>query len=163
MGKLSTFSPLVILGSINDSNATNFKWACDINYNSSYIKLSFLPIAFSLCSYIFCGDHYFWLTAGGSDKPLKPCCEGREGGYKCGDVDTKGNKQYTVCQKAESAFFWDDAHPSHAGWSLVSPYMKATIEQILWFLSFFFLRQICNQECILLGWTKIYSTDEGGK
>ncbi|KAH7285751.1 hypothetical protein KP509_33G043900 [Ceratopteris richardii] len=46
---------------------------------------------------------------------LRPCCEGI-GGASCGEKDLFGRKQYTVCESPEDSFFWDNVHPSQAGW-----------------------------------------------
>ncbi|CAL0299764.1 unnamed protein product [Lupinus luteus] len=48
--------------------------------------------------------------------PLEPCCALESVGYDCGKVDEKGEKKYTLCEKPELSFFWDNAHPSQNGW-----------------------------------------------
>ncbi|KAF1878337.1 hypothetical protein Lal_00047004 [Lupinus albus] len=44
--------------------------------------------------------------------PLEPCCAPLKAGFACGNVDEKGNKRYTLCEKPELSFFWDNLHPS---------------------------------------------------
>lgn len=64
------------------------------------------------------------------ETPLKPCCVGISSEYFCGSLDDKGVKLYSVCENPESAFFWDTAHPTQAGWHAVYySSLKATLEQ----------------------------------
>lgn len=63
-------------------------------------------------------------------KPLAPCCTGISPKYYCGSVDDKGNKMYTVCQHPESYFFWDDVHPTQAGWMAVMSALQANLQQL---------------------------------
>ncbi|CAL0326749.1 unnamed protein product [Lupinus luteus] len=67
------------------------------------------------------------------ENPLKPCCTGAIGGYKCGSVDNNNVKKYTVCDNPKKAFFWDDVHPTQAGWNAVFHELKSTkaLHQIL--------------------------------
>ncbi|CAI9092999.1 OLC1v1028394C2 [Oldenlandia corymbosa var. corymbosa] len=61
--------------------------------------------------------------------PLKPCCL-PIGSFDCGDVDSNGTKMYTLCDKPESAFFWDKAHPTQAGWHAVFQLLKSAFQDI---------------------------------
>ncbi|KAK4783995.1 hypothetical protein SAY86_018363 [Trapa natans] len=63
--------------------------------------------------------------------PLKPCCVGVSSRFNCGTVDADGTKKYTVCEAPESAFFWDMAHPTQAGWRAVYTSLSAALEQQL--------------------------------
>lgn len=64
------------------------------------------------------------------ETPLKPCCVGISSENFCGSLDDKGVKLYSVCENPESAFFWDTAHPTQAGWHAVYySSLKATLEQ----------------------------------
>ncbi|XP_021728692.1 GDSL esterase/lipase At5g03610-like [Chenopodium quinoa] len=54
------------------------------------------------------------------DNLMKPCCTGINQNYYCGSVDDKGNKMYTVCQDPKSYFFWDEVHPTQAGWEALT-------------------------------------------
>ncbi|KAL6133595.1 hypothetical protein ACLB2K_065830 [Fragaria x ananassa] len=48
-------------------------------------------------------------------KPLKPCCVGQSDSDWCGRrYDMDRSPMYTVSER-NSAFFWDDAHPSQQG------------------------------------------------
>ncbi|XAR53490.1 hypothetical protein NMG60_11022063 [Bertholletia excelsa] len=64
--------------------------------------------------------------------PLKPCCEGTERGYACGNVDGKtGAKKYLVCEKPELSFFWDMIHPAQHGWLAVYKALKSSLRHLL--------------------------------
>lgn len=49
---------------------------------------------------------------------LQPCCQG-VGNWSCGSVDSEGGLLYTVCSNPHELFFWDNEHPSQAGWRSV--------------------------------------------
>ncbi|OIV97160.1 hypothetical protein TanjilG_28911 [Lupinus angustifolius] len=61
--------------------------------------------------------------------PLKPCCVGVSTEYSCGSVDLNNVKKYRVCDKPNSAFFWDMLHPTQAGWHAV--YNKLQTKSVL--------------------------------
>ncbi|KAK7337218.1 hypothetical protein VNO77_17781 [Canavalia gladiata] len=50
---------------------------------------------------------------------LKPCCVGVSSEYSCGSVDENNVKKYRLCDDPKSAFFWDNVHPTDAGWKTV--------------------------------------------
>ncbi|KAK7274704.1 hypothetical protein RIF29_15801 [Crotalaria pallida] len=53
-------------------------------------------------------------------KPLVPCCVGKTSYMDfCGSKDQDGNKKYKICDKPDSALFWDVVHPTQAGWHAV--------------------------------------------
>ncbi|XP_010271722.1 PREDICTED: GDSL esterase/lipase At5g03610-like [Nelumbo nucifera] len=62
--------------------------------------------------------------------PLKPCCVGITTKDLCGEKDENGVAKYTVCQDPESAFFWDDVHPSQEGWHAVSSALQNSLQQL---------------------------------
>ncbi|CAL0299760.1 unnamed protein product [Lupinus luteus] len=62
--------------------------------------------------------------------PLEPCCALESVGYNCGKVDDKGEKKYTLCEKPELSFFWDNAHPSQNGWYSVFKQLEPSLSQI---------------------------------
>jgi phospholipase/lecithinase/hemolysin len=64
------------------------------------------------------------------ETPLEPCCMGIKSGYSCGDYDEKGEKMYRICDKPQSYFFWDEVHPTQAGWHAVFLALKPTLNQI---------------------------------
>ncbi|KAJ9684865.1 hypothetical protein PVL29_017043 [Vitis rotundifolia] len=57
--------------------------------------------------------------------PLRPCCEAVSTGYKCGNSE-HGKRMYVVCNNPNSTFFWDDVHPSQAGWRAVYLALKSS-------------------------------------
>lgn len=57
--------------------------------------------------------------------PLRPCCEAVSTGYKCGNTE-HGKGMYVVCNNPNSTFFWDDVHPSQAGWRAVYLALKSS-------------------------------------
>lgn len=64
------------------------------------------------------------------ESPLKPCCMGVNMVDSCGSLDDKGQKMYTVCNDPKSSFFWDDVHPTQAGWRAVYLTLKSSLQQI---------------------------------
>ncbi|KAL5974632.1 hypothetical protein ACLOJK_031302 [Asimina triloba] len=64
------------------------------------------------------------------EDPLTPCCKGITRADSCGSVDGNGTKLYTVCQKPDAAFFWDEVHPSQMGWAAISSFLKTTLYNI---------------------------------
>ncbi|KAF4358516.1 hypothetical protein F8388_005172 [Cannabis sativa] len=66
------------------------------------------------------------------ENPLKPCCVGTSSGHSCGSVNENGTKMYSICGKPESAFFWDDAHPTQQGWQAVYLALKDTLHQLIY-------------------------------
>ncbi|XP_062117564.1 GDSL esterase/lipase At5g03610-like [Humulus lupulus] len=66
------------------------------------------------------------------ENPLKPCCVGTSSKYSCGSVDENGTKMYSICEKPESAFFWDNAHPTQQGWQAVYLALQDTLHQLIY-------------------------------
>ncbi|CAO2824065.1 unnamed protein product [Amaranthus hypochondriacus] len=64
------------------------------------------------------------------ENPLEPCCTGINQTYNCGSVDEMGNKMYKVCQHPNSYFFWDEVHPTQAGWKAVISNLKDNLQQL---------------------------------
>ncbi|KAG5556595.1 hypothetical protein RHGRI_007011 [Rhododendron griersonianum] len=60
---------------------------------------------------------------------LKPCCFGTSIGYRCGSLNAKGEKMYTLCDNPNATFFWDNVHPTQAGWRVVFFYLKSKFEK----------------------------------
>ncbi|KAI8563079.1 hypothetical protein RHMOL_Rhmol03G0085500 [Rhododendron molle] len=60
---------------------------------------------------------------------LKPCCFGTTSGYRCGSLNAKGEKMYTLCDNPKATFFWDNVHPTQAGWRVVFFYLKSKFEK----------------------------------
>lgn len=66
------------------------------------------------------------------ENPLKPCCVGTSAESSCGTVDEKGAKKYTICEDPESAFFWDNSHPTQQGWRAVNSALQATLHKLVY-------------------------------
>ncbi|WVZ61491.1 hypothetical protein U9M48_011353 [Paspalum notatum var. saurae] len=57
---------------------------------------------------------------------LRPCCEGvGDDGY-CG-LD----QQFTLCDRPDQYFYWDDFYPTHAGWRAVMRILQGPIMAFL--------------------------------
>uniref|UniRef100_A0A8R7R8L1 GDSL esterase/lipase n=1 Tax=Triticum urartu TaxID=4572 RepID=A0A8R7R8L1_TRIUA len=64
-------------------------------------------------------------------RKLTPCCESSyEGGY-CGERSSSGKHLYDLCDNPDKRFYWDEAHPTHAGWEAV---MEALEQPLMEFL-----------------------------
>ncbi|KAF8664554.1 hypothetical protein HU200_054736 [Digitaria exilis] len=61
-----------------------------------------------------------------------PCCETMEmyDGF-CGQLDGDGNRNYTLCDKPDDYFFWDDSNPTQAGWKVVMGQLEGQIKDFL--------------------------------
>ncbi|XP_010097639.2 GDSL esterase/lipase At5g03610, partial [Morus notabilis] len=66
------------------------------------------------------------------ENPLKPCCVGTSAEYSCGSVDENGAKMYSICEDPQSAFFWDNVHPTQQGWEAVNSALEATFHQLVY-------------------------------
>lgn len=64
-------------------------------------------------------------------RPLAPCCESSSNATRCGQLDDKGNKLYTVCQRPEQHYYWDSLHPTQAGWAAAFEYLKPALSRFL--------------------------------
>ncbi|PUZ74987.1 hypothetical protein GQ55_1G110900 [Panicum hallii var. hallii] len=62
---------------------------------------------------------------------LKPCCESFDPNGYCGQVDEDGGALYSVCSNPEKHFFWDDVHPTQAGWEAVMEQLEKDIKDFL--------------------------------
>ena len=60
-----------------------------------------------------------FLLMAGISQPFQPCCLANAN-YSCGNVDDHGKPLYALCEDPGSTFFWDNSHPSQAGWKLVT-------------------------------------------
>ncbi|KAL3533831.1 hypothetical protein ACH5RR_007352 [Cinchona calisaya] len=50
---------------------------------------------------------------------------------RCGNVDSKGQPLYKVCNDRKSAFYWDEIHPTQAGWrAAYDQALKHALEEI---------------------------------
>ncbi|XP_044961207.1 GDSL esterase/lipase At5g03610-like [Hordeum vulgare subsp. vulgare] len=64
-------------------------------------------------------------------RKLTPCCKSSyEGGY-CGERSSSGKHLYDLCENPDKRFYWDETHPTHAGWEAV---MEALEQPLMEFL-----------------------------
>ncbi|KAL6871048.1 hypothetical protein ACP4OV_014896 [Aristida adscensionis] len=63
-----------------------------------------------------------------------PCCDAASSdGYRgyCGQVDSMGRAQYSLCDKPDKYFYWDYTHPTEAGWKAVMDALEPSINDFL--------------------------------
>ncbi|XP_058741573.1 GDSL esterase/lipase At5g03610-like isoform X1 [Vicia villosa] len=58
---------------------------------------------------------------------LRLCCVPESSIYRCGSVDERGQKKYSLCDNPELSFFWDDIHPTQNGWDAVYKMVQASL------------------------------------
>ncbi|VAH37855.1 GDSL esterase/lipase At5g03600-like [Triticum aestivum] len=61
----------------------------------------------------------------------KPCCEGYRANNYCGRQAKDYPPLYSLCPDRSQFFFWDDAHPTHAGWETVMKQLEHPIKKFL--------------------------------
>lgn len=62
---------------------------------------------------------------------LMPCCRSFDPNGYCGQVNKYGELQYSLCNNPENHFYWDDEHPSEAGWDAITEQLERDIEDFL--------------------------------
>ncbi|KAK3153716.1 hypothetical protein QOZ80_2BG0180200 [Eleusine coracana subsp. coracana] len=62
---------------------------------------------------------------------LMPCCRSYDPNGYCGQVDEHGKPQYSLCDNPENHFYWDDAHPSEAGWEAIMEQLEEDMTDFL--------------------------------
>lgn len=63
---------------------------------------------------------------------LKPCCESSDPDGFCGEWgEDEHDRLYTLCKDPSKHFYWDDVHPTQAGWQAVMDQLKAEIQEFL--------------------------------
>ncbi|CAM0902049.1 unnamed protein product [Alopecurus aequalis] len=60
-----------------------------------------------------------------------PCCETIDPKGFCGQRDQNSKALYSQCSDPRNYFFWDDAHPTHAGWEAVMTQLQDPIKEFL--------------------------------
>lgn len=62
----------------------------------------------------------------------KPCCDTSDHNGYCGQIDSNGRAQYTVCADPANSFYWDNMNPTQAGWEAVMmDRLQANIQDFL--------------------------------
>ncbi|KAM0915121.1 hypothetical protein ACQ4PT_011029 [Festuca glaucescens] len=62
---------------------------------------------------------------------LAPCCVSAYNNGYCGQRNPSGERLYELCENPDKFFYWDEMHPTNAGWKAV---MKALEEPLKEFL-----------------------------
>ncbi|PNT63019.1 GDSL esterase/lipase At5g03600-like [Brachypodium distachyon] len=56
---------------------------------------------------------------------LKPCCESSDADGFCGEWgEDEHVRLFTLCKDPSKHFYWDDVHPTQAGWKAVMDQIK---------------------------------------
>uniref|UniRef100_A0A0D9WAD7 SGNH hydrolase-type esterase domain-containing protein n=1 Tax=Leersia perrieri TaxID=77586 RepID=A0A0D9WAD7_9ORYZ len=62
---------------------------------------------------------------------LSPCCESTDPNGFCGQKGEDGKDLFTLCKNPDEFFYWDDVHPTEAGWKAVMQQLKGPIKNFL--------------------------------
>ncbi|KQJ87353.1 GDSL esterase/lipase At3g09930 [Brachypodium distachyon] len=63
---------------------------------------------------------------------LRPCCESSDPDGFCGEWgEDEHDRLYTLCKDPSKHFYWDDVHPTQAGWQAVMDQLKVEIQEFL--------------------------------
>ncbi|XP_027367161.1 GDSL esterase/lipase At5g03610-like [Abrus precatorius] len=106
----STFNDLTVIHNTL-LNQTVTKLKQQTNHNTTFVILNLYDSFMSVLNQR--------QTNNNIENRLKPCCVGISSEYMCGSVDENNVKKYKVCDNPKSAFFWDQFHPTQAGWEAV--------------------------------------------
>ncbi|KAM3278529.1 hypothetical protein ACQJBY_046039 [Aegilops geniculata] len=65
-------------------------------------------------------------------RKLSPCCESLDSNGYCGQQgESSSELLYTVCDKSDKFFYWDDMHPTHAGWEAIMKQLEKPLKQFV--------------------------------
>uniref|UniRef100_A0A453T2E5 GDSL esterase/lipase n=1 Tax=Aegilops tauschii subsp. strangulata TaxID=200361 RepID=A0A453T2E5_AEGTS len=65
-------------------------------------------------------------------RKLSPCCESLNSKGYCGQQnESSAELLYTVCDKSSKIFYWDDMHPTHAGWEAVMKQLEKPLREFV--------------------------------
>ncbi|KAI4969305.1 hypothetical protein ZWY2020_000219 [Hordeum vulgare] len=62
---------------------------------------------------------------------LAPCCEGFYDTGFCGQQGDTGEPLYELCENPDQLFYWDEVHPTHAGWKAVMKALEQPLKEFL--------------------------------
>ena len=62
---------------------------------------------------------------------LAPCCEGFYDTGFCGQQDDTGEPLYELCENPDQLFYWDEVHPTHAGWKAVMKALEQPLKEFV--------------------------------
>ncbi|CAL4906704.1 unnamed protein product [Urochloa decumbens] len=60
-----------------------------------------------------------------------PCCDTSDPNAYCGQEDSSGRAQYTVCANPDRHLYWDYLNPTQAGWNAVMDQLRGPILRVL--------------------------------
>jgi hypothetical protein len=62
---------------------------------------------------------------------LAPCCvRAYDTGY-CGQRSPSGERLYDLCENPDKFFYWDEMHPTNAGWKAVMKSLEESLKEFL--------------------------------
>jgi hypothetical protein len=64
-------------------------------------------------------------------RKLSPCCESFDSNGYCGQQSESSELLYSVCNKSNKFFYWDDMHPTHAGWEAVMKQLEKPLRDFV--------------------------------
>uniref|UniRef100_A0A453LYW0 Uncharacterized protein n=1 Tax=Aegilops tauschii subsp. strangulata TaxID=200361 RepID=A0A453LYW0_AEGTS len=65
-------------------------------------------------------------------RKLSPCCESLDSNGYCGQQgESSSELLYTVCDKSDKFFYWDDMHPTHAGWEAIMKQLEKPLKEFV--------------------------------
>uniref|UniRef100_A0ACD5Z1P1 Uncharacterized protein n=1 Tax=Avena sativa TaxID=4498 RepID=A0ACD5Z1P1_AVESA len=64
-------------------------------------------------------------------RKLSPCCESFDSKGFCGQQSDSSEHLYEVCDKSNKFFYWDDMHPTHAGWEAVMKQVEMPLREFV--------------------------------
>ncbi|XP_044956645.1 GDSL esterase/lipase At5g03600-like [Hordeum vulgare subsp. vulgare] len=65
-------------------------------------------------------------------RKLSPCCESLNLEGYCGQQgESSSELLYTMCDKSNKFFYWDDKHPTHAGWEAVMKQLEKPLREFV--------------------------------
>ncbi|KAM0901359.1 hypothetical protein ACQ4PT_020049 [Festuca glaucescens] len=64
-------------------------------------------------------------------RKLSPCCESFDSNGYCGQQSKSSELLYNVCDKSNKFFYWDDMHPTHAGWEAVMKQLEKPLREFV--------------------------------
>ncbi|CAM0909290.1 unnamed protein product [Alopecurus aequalis] len=65
------------------------------------------------------------------NRNLAPCCvSAYDTGY-CGQRSSSGERLYDLCQNPDQSFYWDEMHPTNAGWKAVMAALEEPLREFL--------------------------------
>ena len=65
-------------------------------------------------------------------RKLSPCCESFDSKGYCGQQgESSSELLYNVCDNSKKFFYWDDMHPTHAGWEAVMKQLETPLRKFV--------------------------------